>query len=80
MIAAGLIMVAVFGGFIFSESVIIRQLGFGLAVGVLLDAFVIRAFLIPALISLVGGLSWWPRAPRTKKIRRAGHAFVHSSG
>jgi len=56
-----------------------REFAFAMSVGVLLDAFVIRAFLIPALISLVGGLSWWPRAPRTKKIRRAGCAFVRSS-
>ncbi|HET9674942.1 MAG TPA: MMPL family transporter [Gaiellaceae bacterium] len=56
-----------------------REFAFAMAVGVLLDAFVIRALLIPALISLVGDLSWWPRAPRTKKIRRAGCAFVRSS-
>jgi len=56
-----------------------REFAFAMSVGVLLDAFVIRAFLIPALISLVGGLSWWPRSPRTKKIRRAGCAFVSSS-
>jgi RND superfamily putative drug exporter len=35
-------------------------------VGVLLDAFVIRALLIPALISLVGDRSWWPRARRAR--------------
>ena len=56
-----------------------REFAFAMSVGVLLDAFVIRALLIPALISLVGDLSWWPRAPRTKKIRRAGCAFVRSS-
>jgi len=59
VIAAGLIMVAVFGGFIFSESVIIRQLGFGLAVGVLLDAFVVRLLLMPALMHLLGRSAWW---------------------
>ena len=56
-----------------------REFAFAMSVGVLLDAFVIRALLIPALVSLVGGLSWWPRAPRTIKIRRAGCAFVRSS-
>jgi len=59
VIAAGLIMVAVFGGFVFSESVIIRQLGFGLAVGVLLDAFVVRLLLMPALMHLLGNAAWW---------------------
>lgn len=38
-----------------------REFAFAMSVGVLLDAFVIRALLIPALISLFGDLSWWPR-------------------
>ena len=59
VIAAGLIMVAVFGGFIFSESTIIRSMGFGLAVGVLLDAFVVRMLLMPALMHLLGRSAWW---------------------
>ena len=59
VIAAGLIMVAVFGGFIFSESVIIRALGFGLAFGVLADAFVVRLLLMPALMHLLGRSAWW---------------------
>lgn len=59
VIAAGLIMVAVFGGFVFSESVIIRSLGFGLAAGVLLDAFVVRMLLMPALMHLFGRAAWW---------------------
>jgi RND superfamily putative drug exporter len=40
-----------------------REFAFAMSVGVLLDAFVIRAALIPALISLVGDRSWWPRRP-----------------
>ncbi len=59
VLAAGLIMVSVFGGFIFSEAVIIRQLGFGLAFGVLLDAFVVRMLLMPALMHLLGRSAWW---------------------
>ncbi|NQX26102.1 MMPL family transporter [Microbacteriaceae bacterium VKM Ac-2854] len=57
--AAALIMVSVFGGFIFSESTIIRSIGFGLAFGVLLDAFVVRMLLMPALMHLLGGSAWW---------------------
>ncbi|WP_066044030.1 MMPL family transporter [Herbiconiux solani] len=57
--AAALIMVSVFGGFIFSESTIIRSIGFGLAFGVLLDAFVVRMLLMPALMHLLGGAAWW---------------------
>ena len=57
--AAGLIMVSVFGGFIFSESTMIRSIGFGLAIGVLLDAFVVRMLLMPALMHLLGRSAWW---------------------
>ncbi|MFJ2754316.1 MMPL family transporter [Nocardioides sp. NPDC087217] len=59
VIAAGLIMVSVFGGFIFAESVMIRSMGFGLALGVLLDAFIVRMLLMPALMHLLGRSAWW---------------------
>ncbi|MGW0072278.1 MMPL family transporter, partial [Streptosporangium sandarakinum] len=59
VIAAGVIMVAVFGGFVFSESIIIRSVGFGLAFGVLLDAFIVRLLLMPALMHLLGKSAWW---------------------
>jgi len=59
VVAAALIMVSVFGGFIFSESTIIRSIGFGLAVGVLLDAIVVRMLLMPALMHLLGRSAWW---------------------
>ncbi len=57
--AAGLIMVSVFSGFIFAESTMIRSVGFGLAFGVLVDAFVIRMLVMPALMHLSGGAVWW---------------------
>jgi len=59
VIAAALIMIAVFGGFIFSESTIVRSIGFGLAFGVLLDALVVRMLLMPALMHLLGRSAWW---------------------
>jgi RND superfamily putative drug exporter len=59
VIAAALIMVSVFGGFVFSDSGMIRSVGFGLAVGVLLDAFVVRLLLMPALMHLLGRSAWW---------------------
>ncbi|MDR1634345.1 MAG: MMPL family transporter [Bifidobacteriaceae bacterium] len=59
VIAAGLIMVAIFGSFAFAESAIIKSLGFALAVGVLADAFVVRLVLMPALMTLIGRSAWW---------------------
>ena len=57
--AAAIIMVAVFGGFIFSDSAIIRPIGFALAFGVLVDAFVVRMVLMPALMHLAAEKAWW---------------------
>jgi RND superfamily putative drug exporter len=59
VIAAALIMVSVFGGFIFADSTIIRSFGFGMAFGVLIDAFVVRMLLMPALMHLLGRSAWW---------------------
>ena len=57
--AAAIIMIAVFGGFIFSHSAMIRPIGFALAFGVLVDAFVIRMMVVPALMHLAGDKAWW---------------------
>ena len=59
VIAAAIIMITVFGGFAFSESTTIRPIGFGLAVGVLFDAFLVRLVLIPAIMTLIGKAAWW---------------------
>lgn len=59
VVAAALIMASVFGGFVFADSVIIRSVGFGLAAGVLIDAFVVRLLLMPALMHLLGRSAWW---------------------
>ncbi len=57
--AAAIIMISVFAGFIFSESSTIKPIGFGLAFGVLVDAFVVRMLLIPAVMHLLGRSAWW---------------------
>ncbi|MFC0359225.1 MMPL family transporter [Kytococcus schroeteri] len=57
--AAALIMVSVFAGFIHAELVMIRPMGLGLALGVLVDAFVVRMTLTPALMHLLGEKAWW---------------------
>jgi RND superfamily putative drug exporter len=60
--AAALIMAAVFGGFVLIDDPTIKAIGFGLAVGVLIDAFVVRMTLVPAVLTLLGRRAWaFPR-------------------
>ncbi|MFG1915380.1 MMPL family transporter [Micromonospora sp. NPDC048898] len=57
--AAALIMMSVFGGFVFLEDPVIKSMGFALAVGVAIDAFVVRMTIVPAVMSLLGDRAWW---------------------
>lgn len=57
--AAAAIMASVFGGFMFSHVQLVRPLGFALAVGVLVDAVLVRMTLTPALMHLLGERAWW---------------------
>lgn len=57
--AAGVIMVAVFAGFITNHDATVQAIGFGLAVGILVDAFVVRMTIVPAVMTLLGERAWW---------------------
>ncbi|MEV1143596.1 MMPL family transporter [Micromonospora sp. NPDC049799] len=57
--AAALIMISVFGGFVFLDDPVIKSMGFALAVGVAIDAFVVRMTIVPAVMSLLGKRAWW---------------------
>jgi RND superfamily putative drug exporter len=56
---AALIMVVVFGGFASGQLVMLQQMGFGLAVAVLLDATIVSSVLVPATLRLLGDRSWY---------------------
>jgi RND superfamily putative drug exporter len=57
-VAAAVIMVSVFGSFAFSGQVMLRAVGFGLAIGVLFDAFLVRLLFVPAVMTLLGDKAW----------------------
>jgi RND superfamily putative drug exporter len=59
VLAAASIMVSVFGSFMFSESTMIRPIGFALGAGVLFDAFIVRLLLMPAVLTVLGKSAWW---------------------
>ncbi|MET9670058.1 MMPL family transporter [Streptomyces sp. NPDC006475] len=57
--AAAVIMIAVFSGFIGSSEQMIKMIGFGLAIAVFFDAFVVRMAVVPAVLALLGHKAWW---------------------
>ncbi len=57
--AAAIIMMSVFSGFIMENDDMIKMMGFGLAVAVLFDAFVVRMAIVPAVLALLGKSAWW---------------------
>nr|WP_246461347.1 MMPL family transporter [Nocardia transvalensis] len=57
--SAAIIMISVFGGFMLAPDVTSKSMGFALAAGVLLDAFLVRMVLIPSLLVLMGKWAWW---------------------
>jgi RND superfamily putative drug exporter len=59
VVAAALIMISVFAGFVLADTTLIQSIGFALAFGVAVDAFVVRMTIVPAVMSLLGARAWW---------------------
>jgi RND superfamily putative drug exporter len=57
--AAASIMILVFASFILGGSIIIEQFGIGLAGAIIVDAFIVRTVLVPALMHIIGRVNWW---------------------
>jgi RND superfamily putative drug exporter len=68
---AALLMVVVFGAFSFAGILPMKQLGFGMAVAIALDATVIRLVVVPASMRLMGAWNWWMPGRRRVPARRA---------
>jgi len=63
--SAGLILAGTFAALLVAPLPNLRQIGFGVAVGILIDTFLVRSLLVPAATMLLGRLAFWPRAPRS---------------
>ena len=61
--SAATIIVVVFAGFVFGELLVIKEVGFSLAVAVIIDATLVRLLLVPATMTLLGRWNWWAPAP-----------------
>jgi RND superfamily putative drug exporter len=57
--AAAAIMICIFGSFVLGDLRVLKMIGFGLAVAVLIDATVVRLVLVPATMELLGDRNWW---------------------
>ena len=68
--AAAVIMVAAFSGFMAGSIVGLQEFGFGLAVAILLDATLVRAVIVPAMMAILGRYNWWlpPRVARLVRV------------
>ena len=75
MTSAALVMVSVFAIFAALHMVEMKQLGFTLAVAVLVDALVIRVIVLPSLLTVLGRWTWWPGSAFAQR-----HRSVHLGG
>jgi RND superfamily putative drug exporter len=69
---AALLFVIAIGAFATSKVIFIKEVGIGTAVAVLVDATIVRALLVPALMQLLGRWNWWAPRPLVRLHRRIG--------
>ena len=68
--AAGLIMILIFGAFVLSPQRLLQQVGFGMAVAILVDAVIIRCLVVPAAMRLMGRWAWWMPEAVARRLPR----------
>jgi RND superfamily putative drug exporter len=65
--SAAVVMMSVFISFIFVPYLELKEMGFGLAFAVLIDAVIVRILILPSIMTLLGNANWWP----SYSVRRA---------
>jgi RND superfamily putative drug exporter len=71
VVAAALIMVFVFASYMFQPGAAVKQFGFGMTAAILLDAFVTRMVILPAVMHIGGAKMWWPGRRLDTSVRAA---------
>jgi uncharacterized membrane protein YdfJ with MMPL/SSD domain len=84
--SAGLILAGTFGALLIAPLPFLRQIGFGIGLGILIDTFLVRALIVPSITMLLGRWAFWPRMPvrpgvvdtpvRPRQVVAAGVAVV----
>ena len=77
--AAGVIMALAFSGMLLSSNRFLNQFGFVCIVSILLDTFVVRILVVPALLSIGGWMNWWPLTMPGDQHRRGGSSSVYKA-
>ncbi len=70
--SASVLLAVAIGAFATSRLVFLKEVGFGVAAAVLIDAFIVRALLVPSLMALLGRRNWWAPAPLRTLHQRLG--------
>ena len=78
--SAGLILAGTFGSMATAPLVILFQVGVAVALGVLIDTFLVRSILVPAITTLFGERAWWPSGQRPRAARLAGRRDGPAAG
>lgn len=68
--ACGIIMAAAFGSMMLSNGYLLKEFGFALMFAILLDATIVRIYLVPAIMSLLGKWNWWAPGPLARVNKR----------
>ncbi len=68
--AAALLFCIAVGAFATSQIVIVKEIGVGIALAVLIDATIVRALLVPSLMAILGRWNWWPSTQDDSALRR----------
>ena len=72
--SAGIILAGTFAALMTAPLQVLFQMGAAVAIGVLIDTFIVRSLLVPALTAVFGDWSWWPSGPRGIRAGRRGPA------
>ncbi|MDG6974315.1 MAG: MMPL family transporter, partial [Nitrososphaerota archaeon] len=67
--AAAAILAGSLGALMLSSDLLLKEVGFAFAFSILVDALVVRTYLVPAVMSVMGRWSWWSPIPRLNRSR-----------
>ncbi len=71
--AAALLFCVTIGALVTAHLIFVKEIGFGLAVAIAIDATIVRAFLVPSLMTLLSSWNWWPETSYWHRLKSRRH-------